>query len=116
MNIRLSEAELQLMDMIPNGKEKQGFLAKLPVYLLTGMIAPTPFWWAASLLIWTGVGAYVLAGKVNAVPCLHALLAVAPMSALCLVASLDDGALLPMVAVMLIGAGVGAFIGVARRR
>ena len=30
LNIRLSEAELQqLMDMIPNGKEKQGFLAKL---------------------------------------------------------------------------------------
>ena len=30
LNIRLSGAELQqLMDMIPNGKEKQGFLAKL---------------------------------------------------------------------------------------
>ena len=50
----------------------------LPAYLLTGMIAPTPFWWAVSLLVWTG-------------------------------------ALLPMVAVMLIGAGVGAFIAARRR-
>ena len=46
-----------------------------PAYLLSGMIAPTPFWWAVSLLIWTGCGAYILAGKVNAAPCLHALLA-----------------------------------------
>lgn len=90
--------------------------AMLPAYLLTGMIAPTPFWWAVSLLVWTGAGAYVLAGKVNAAPCLHALLAVAPVSALCVAASLDDGALHPLVVVMLIGAGVGAFIGAARRR
>lgn len=89
--------------------------ALLPVYLLTGMIAPTPFWWAVSLLICAGCGAYLLAGKVNAAPCLHALLAVAPMCALCLVASLDDGALIPLVVVMLIGATAGAIIGARRR-
>ena len=89
--------------------------AMLPVYLLSGMIAPTPFWWAVSLLIWTGAGAYVLAGKVNAAPYLHALLAVAPVSALCVAASLDDGALIPLVVVMLIGATAGAFIAARRR-
>ena len=83
--------------------------------MISGMIAPTPFWWAVALFVWTGAGAYVLAGKANAAPCLHALLAVAPVSALCLVASLDDGALIPLVVVMLIGAGVGAFIAARRR-
>ena len=74
-----------------------------------------PFWWAVSLLIWTGAGAYVLACKVNAAPCMHALLAVAPVSALCVAASLDDGALIPLVVVMLIGATAGAFIAARRR-
>lgn len=83
--------------------------------MISGMIAPTPFWWAVALFVWTGAGAYVLAGKANAAPCLHALLAVAPVSALCLAASLDDGALIPLVVVMLIGAGVGAFIAARRR-
>lgn len=83
-------------------------------YFVAGVIAPSRLWWAFSLVVWFGCISYYLAGKGMDLPHLHALLAASPISLLALAASLNDGALIPLVAAMLLGAAGG--VEIRRRR